>query len=79
MVKLGMFGGKPMREPKRFECLECGSKSKRHKTIKFEGIGFARCFKCGGRVKEREEWISWLREEQKEFFRRGGKSEKLYQ
>ncbi|SEN21192.1 hypothetical protein SAMN05518847_102424 [Paenibacillus sp. OV219] len=50
--------------PKKYECLACGFKSSRSKTIRFTGIGFAICFKCRGRVKEREEWLDWLYAEQ---------------
>jgi len=49
-----------MKEPKRYECTSCGFVSSKFKELKFPGITFAVCFKCRGRLKEREEWISWL-------------------
>jgi transcription elongation factor Elf1 len=50
-----------MKEPKKYECLECGFISKRCKVYRPNpNIGFAICFKCRGRVKERQEWLDWL-------------------
>lgn len=48
------------KEPKRYVCLECGFISKRCKALRLPGISFAVCFKCRGRVKERQEWVEWL-------------------
>lgn len=56
-----------MKAPKRYKCLECGSKSSRSKTLHVGGIGFARCFKCKGRVTETEEWLNWYNEETKKW------------
>lgn len=57
-----------MRAPKQYECLECGFISSRSKTMKVKYgnmtvLWFAICFKCHGRVKEREEWLQWQRAE----------------
>ncbi|MEJ8548438.1 hypothetical protein [Brevibacillus borstelensis] len=57
-----------MKIPKQYECLDCGFISSRSKTIKvtygnMTVLGFAICFKCRGRVKEREEWLEWHRRE----------------
>ncbi|QHW35692.1 hypothetical protein GZH47_32895 (plasmid) [Paenibacillus rhizovicinus] len=56
---------KEPKEPKRYECLnsECGFISNRTKSIKFPGITFGCCFKCRGKIKEREEWLTWLYEQ----------------
>jgi len=55
-----------MKEPKRYECLECGAKSKRCKVWRpTPYIGFARCYKCRGTVKERQEWLDWLHDQQR--------------
>lgn len=55
-------------EPKRWECKDCGFISSRCKKKKFPGMAFAVCFKCRGPVKEREEWVSWLRAAQDRFY-----------
>jgi hypothetical protein len=54
-----------MKEPKRWECLNpaCGFASSRCKSLKFQSVSFAICFKCKGRIKERQEWIDWLYEQ----------------
>lgn len=53
------------KEPKRYECLACGFISDRVKTRSFPGMKFAICFKCKGRVKEREQWVEWLTEQRR--------------
>ena len=49
------------KRPKRFECLSCGFVSDRYKQMKFPSMSFAICFKCRGKLKEREEWIDYNR------------------
>jgi len=56
------------KQPKIYECLNCGFISNRCKTQKFPGISFAICFKCRGKLKERDEWLEWHRERIKEYF-----------
>lgn len=50
------------KEPKRYECTNCGFISNRTRSVKFPGMTFVVCFKCGGRLIERPEWLTWLRE-----------------
>lgn len=52
-----------MKVPKKWECKNCGFKSKNSKTLRIGGLGFARCSKCSGSVKESEEWLKWYNEE----------------
>lgn len=56
-----------IKEPKKYECLSCGFKSSRSKTLRFPGIGFAICFKCRGRVKETVEWKDWYEKRMEEW------------
>jgi len=49
------------KKPKRYECLDCGFVSDRCKIKKFPSMSFAICFKCRGKLKEREEWLEYNR------------------
>lgn len=57
-----------MKSPKKYECLECGFKSNRSRTLNVGFIGFARCFKCKGKVKETEQWLKWYQKEMDKFY-----------
>lgn len=54
--------------PKRYACQNptCGFISKRTRSVKTNLLGmkatFAVCFRCMGKVKEREEWLEWHKE-----------------
>jgi len=48
--------------PKRFLCLNCGFVNDRCKDLKLPGATFAVCFKCRGKLVEREEWLEWIRD-----------------
>lgn len=49
------------KEPKRWECTECGFKSNRCKTVKPSSwVTFAVCVKCGGQIKDNKEWVQWI-------------------
>lgn len=48
------------RKPKKYHCAMCGwegNPSGAHK-VKFPCMTFLVC-KCGGRLKERQEWLDW--------------------
>lgn len=57
------------REPKRWECKDCGFISNRTKSLKFPGVTFAVCFKCRGRVKESQDWLDWMEERRQEMIK----------
>jgi hypothetical protein len=58
------------REPKRWECNDCGFISKRTKTLKLTGISFHVCFKCEGRIKESGDWLAWHEERRQEIIKK---------
>jgi hypothetical protein len=57
------------KEPKRYECRDCGFISNRTRSIKFPNMIFATCYRCGGRLVEREEWLEWLHQNRVETLR----------
>lgn len=66
------------KEPKRLECVRCGNTNKKTRKIRFPGITFLVCYKCGGKLKEREDWLVWyskMREDHVFEFLRGKKDE----
>jgi hypothetical protein len=51
------------KEPKRWECVDCGHINKKTRT-KYAIIDGTRrtshiCYKCSGRIKESAEWLAW--------------------
>jgi hypothetical protein len=46
--------------PKKYQCVVCGweGQPKQARKVKFPGMTFLVC-KCGGRLKERQEWLDW--------------------
>lgn len=47
------------KEPKRWECKDCGFISDRTKRVKYTWATFAICFKCKGSLREYPLWLEW--------------------
>lgn len=48
-----------MKEPKRWQCIECDHTSNRFAKVKTESFDIAACKNCGGIIKESDEWLYW--------------------
>jgi predicted nucleic-acid-binding Zn-ribbon protein len=47
-------------EPDRYECKRCNWRGYEGKKIKLPGITFLACPKCGGSMRETQEWLDWM-------------------
>lgn len=48
-----------MREPKRWECVNCGHVSNRLVKVRTESFEYAACNKCKGEIVESYNWLAW--------------------